>query len=389
MSSNHPRRLKGILFYPMEVDHVVNKRVRLLLNDHGSDGYWIWSCLVDQAYKVYGYFYPVTGDDIDLFSADVCRKPPEFVWDVIGSCVKRGLFDKNVFDKCSVLTNDRMQLNFIRGTFERRRKGATVYLNDNHFIIHGSLLHEIEDKYSDKIVFTPSGKNLPQIIVSDVNTIFSGVKPDISAEKELFTTEKQDFTLLEESRVEESRVEESIYLPVDSDESSGEKNGSVGVKSKNGHEISKLAKKGKTGRAAPENFQSPQSKLGYRIRVAWVEWFQKRNNGVGPKFGAAEGSAISKLSNYFISQSLKKDFAEEKMIYDDAFDSFSLILSRWSELSTNNYLYGCVDIKKINSNITDIINFLNNGRGQAGGRINQQGNKPGTSDARIEAARNF
>jgi hypothetical protein len=67
----------GIRYYPKESGHTKNKRVRLLINDYGSDGYWIWCCLLDYAYEVNGYYFDATGEDFEFIASEICRKPPE------------------------------------------------------------------------------------------------------------------------------------------------------------------------------------------------------------------------------------------------------------------------------------------------------------------------
>lgn len=216
----HHRKIRGIFFYPMEVGHTTNRRVRLLMNDLGSDGYWIWKCIIDQAYGLYGYYFPATADDIEIIAADVCRKPPELVLSTINACVKRGLFDHTVYSNFAVLTNDKMQLNFIRGTWERRRKGATVYIEEGYFLIHDTDVVTIGDKYSDKIVFRESGKTLSDIIVTgDGNDLFSGVKHNISGVKRNIsggvTPEKSSFTTQDRDRDRDTNTNtgNTIVLP--------------------------------------------------------------------------------------------------------------------------------------------------------------------------------
>ena len=41
----------------MNSGHIRNKKVRLLFNEFDSDGYYIWSCLLDYAYETWGYYF--------------------------------------------------------------------------------------------------------------------------------------------------------------------------------------------------------------------------------------------------------------------------------------------------------------------------------------------
>jgi len=234
------RKIKGIFYYPMEVGHIINKRIRLLFNDHGADGYWIWQCLIDRAYGLYGYYYPVTGDDIDLIAADVCRKPPEVVWAVIESTVKRGLFDHAVFTKHNVLTNDKMQLNFIRGTFDRRRKGGIIYLQEKYLLLSVNELHGIGEQYLDKVIFQDTGLNLRQKIDSDCgNTLFSGGKHTNSGAGQNIPVENPEIPLLKRKRKRKRNISDTKVSHADASQESN----IIGLKPVDNAEIADLAKK--------------------------------------------------------------------------------------------------------------------------------------------------
>lgn len=345
------------MYYPMEVDHVVNKRIRLLLNDCGPDGYWIWACIVAQAYKIYGYYYPVTGDDIDLFSADVCRKPPEFVWSVVGSCVKRGLFDTHVFEKYSVLTNDRMQLNFIRGTFDRRRKGASVYFFEKHLIISQTELAGIGDKYIDKIILKETGENLQSYISAHTgNNLFSGGKESISAEKQIIPTEKQDFPRKERERERErdyisTNVETAIAAP---------ESNVISLKSVVDKHISDLAskngkpKKEKKARAAKKN---PDSEPYWHVlRRGWVDFNLKHLKFKVEPMPKADYSFMHR-----IVEKIRERATDQGVPWTE-----QEAVVRWEKFLITAYncekwLHDHFELKNLNTQMQSIFNLVDNG----------------------------
>lgn len=119
----------GISYYRMNSGHTMNKKIRLLYSEHGTDGYWIWACLLDESYKNYGYYFDVADKDhLELFSSDHCKKPIELVIGVIKTCLRRGLFDKEIYDTNKVLTCEMMQEIYLHATKEIRRKGTEVEL---------------------------------------------------------------------------------------------------------------------------------------------------------------------------------------------------------------------------------------------------------------------
>ncbi|HTE27065.1 DUF4373 domain-containing protein [Flavitalea sp.] len=117
----------GIDFYRLDCAHIRNKKIRLLFNDHGADGYWIWQCILSSAYEGKGYYFDLNDEDsLELFAADVCKKELTLVMEVIKCCVKRGLFDSKVFGKSNILTSEMMQDNYLFATSERRKKGTII-----------------------------------------------------------------------------------------------------------------------------------------------------------------------------------------------------------------------------------------------------------------------
>lgn len=120
----------------------------------GTDAYWVWSCLNSVSYKKRGYYFDLNDkDDLLLFAEDTCKKPVEFVLEVIQCCVSRGLYDNDLYRDYKILTSDRMQDNYLLATAERRRKGTTVTFIDEYLLIEISesnrnveVVHLEEDK---------------------------------------------------------------------------------------------------------------------------------------------------------------------------------------------------------------------------------------------------
>ena len=55
----------------MDSGHITNKKVRLLCNEFDSDGYYIWSSLVDYGYGKWGYYFDMNDtEELELFASD-------------------------------------------------------------------------------------------------------------------------------------------------------------------------------------------------------------------------------------------------------------------------------------------------------------------------------
>jgi len=126
----------GIAYYRMNCGHIRNKKVRLLVNEYKGAGYWIWCCILDQAYEGKGYYFDYTKDELEVFAADICKESLELVEKVIECCLRRGLFDKRLYEQYNILTSKRMQEIYVDATAERRRKGTEVELIEEYVLIN-------------------------------------------------------------------------------------------------------------------------------------------------------------------------------------------------------------------------------------------------------------
>lgn len=95
------------------------------MNEFDSDGYYVWSCIVDYGYLKHGYYFDTNDKDkLELFASEYCRKKLSLVKEVIAGCLRRDLFNKAVYELSGILTCEMMQEVFLYGTAERRKKGA-------------------------------------------------------------------------------------------------------------------------------------------------------------------------------------------------------------------------------------------------------------------------
>jgi len=126
----------GISFYRVDSGHIRNDKIRLLCNEFDSDGYYIWSCILDYGYMKYGYYFDCNDtDSLELFASDYCRKKVSLVNEVIAGCLRRGLFDKAVFELSGILTCEFMQEVYMYGTFDRRKKGSVFTMVKDWILI--------------------------------------------------------------------------------------------------------------------------------------------------------------------------------------------------------------------------------------------------------------
>lgn len=126
----------GISFYRVNSGHILNPKVRLLMNEFHGDGYFIWKCLLDQGYTRNGYYFDTTDkDELELFAVDYCRMKLSTIKEVINGCIRRDLFDKGVADAFGILTCGMMQETFLIATADRRSKGTSLDMIAEYLLI--------------------------------------------------------------------------------------------------------------------------------------------------------------------------------------------------------------------------------------------------------------
>lgn len=174
----------GISYYQMNCGHTRNKKIRLLINDCGGNGYWVWQCILDEAYETKGYYFDNNQDELEIFASDKCKLSLDLVKKVIDCCLRRGLFDKRLYDECGILTSDRMQTLYLEATAERRRKGTEVELAEDFLLI------KLPENYQN----LPFYRNI---------SIVPRIKPIVPRNNSIIPRQNP------QSRVKESRVKES------------------------------------------------------------------------------------------------------------------------------------------------------------------------------------
>ena len=109
---------KGIPYFSLHTDLLSDRRVKLLRAEFGIKGFGIWIDLLIQIYADEGYFLKWDDETKLLFASDV-GESGNLVDEVVKGSVKRGLFDKSVFDQFKVLTSKRIQETYLNAIKRR------------------------------------------------------------------------------------------------------------------------------------------------------------------------------------------------------------------------------------------------------------------------------
>lgn len=113
----------GLDYFPLDV--VIDDNVELLEAECGLVGYAI---LIKLWQKIFsnGYYIEWNEDNAMLFARKV-NVELTLVNTVVNVCLRRGLFDKNIFNNHNVLTSKGIQKRYFKICTDSKRKGLTIY----------------------------------------------------------------------------------------------------------------------------------------------------------------------------------------------------------------------------------------------------------------------
>lgn len=115
----------------------------------------------------------------------------------------------------------------------------------------------------------------------------------------------------------------------------------------------------------------------------WFDHFKKLHDGLAPMFNPAQASALKKLREYLCKVATQ---VPGKTPDDCGYLAWCYILDNWEKL--REWLQGQFDLTVVLKKINDILNSLKNATNQNRG-ANSGGVKPGTSQQRVDAVRNY
>lgn len=115
-------RKEGLEYYPFDTDFYEDDKIQLVLSDFGIKGTHIFSRLLCAIYKGNGYYYAFGDDECRLLSRKTCGEVSETeVRDIVQGLLKRGLFDKGMYESHGILTGRGIQKRYLLITSKTKR----------------------------------------------------------------------------------------------------------------------------------------------------------------------------------------------------------------------------------------------------------------------------
>lgn len=116
-----PKTVPGLPYFSLDVN--LNNAVELLEHEYGLKGFAVYIHLLQTIYKDRGY-YMKWDKDVELKLAYDYGAGAGFVSEIVRGCIRRGIFDKEMYSKYGVLTSIEIQENYFNAV--KRRKSVKV-----------------------------------------------------------------------------------------------------------------------------------------------------------------------------------------------------------------------------------------------------------------------
>ena len=152
---------QGVDYFPLDVH--MDDKMRFIEVKHGLEGFAVVIKLYQKIYSV-GYYYPLGEDEKLLFANDI-GITPEKLEEIVNECVKRGIFDRESYEKSNVLTSKGIQKRFAE--MINRRKKAEI--DDSH-VLCDELMHAITRVNVDSNSVNVDSNSRSSVVNVDNNT---------------------------------------------------------------------------------------------------------------------------------------------------------------------------------------------------------------------------
>lgn len=114
---------EGIGYFSLDTDFFhSDKKVKIIKGEFGAKGVVILIYTLCAIYSDKGYYMEWGNDDCYLMSDDLgCDCSPNLIGEVINRCVKRGIFNEEVFNAFGILTSHGIQIRFLKAAAKREK----------------------------------------------------------------------------------------------------------------------------------------------------------------------------------------------------------------------------------------------------------------------------
>lgn len=137
-----------------KLDVHLDDKFQLIEAEYGLKGFAVVVKLLQKIYGSEGYYCEWTDEVALLFSRKECGEGGNVVSDIVASAIKRGIFDKELFDRYHILTSAGIQKRYLEAV--NRRKDSKI--KDEYLLINCTQKSENDDISGENVDI--SGKNV-------------------------------------------------------------------------------------------------------------------------------------------------------------------------------------------------------------------------------------
>lgn len=129
----------GVDYFPL--DTVLDTKFELIEAEYGLTGFAVVVKLLQKIYREHGYYCEWTDEVALLFSKQV-NEGCNVVSEIVSASVRRGIFDKDLFDKYHILTSNGIQKRY----FEAVSRRTQINIIDEYLLVSDTQIGENVNK---------------------------------------------------------------------------------------------------------------------------------------------------------------------------------------------------------------------------------------------------
>lgn len=142
---------QGLPYFPLDTDIFQNPKIKLIEARFEHKGVYIVIRLLAEIYRDKGYYLNY-GEDESLLFANSVGMAHSLVNDVVQESIKRGLFDKTLFNKFKILTSREIQNRYTHAVKSAKLKRDPIPIEYaiTAFLEHKNILHSESSEHIPK-----------------------------------------------------------------------------------------------------------------------------------------------------------------------------------------------------------------------------------------------
>ena len=175
----------GLDYFPFDVDAASDPKIRYISGKHKLVGFGILVHLLMEVYR--NGYYAEWGEMQRFAFSDTVNVDINTISTVLNDCIYAEIFDKNLYEKYSILTSHGIQARYLQAC-ERRKE---IFIIKDFFLVDN-----VEKKILSKITF----QNVPQTLKCRINDNSNGVNVDNNPTKPQLMSTKTPQSKVKESK---------------------------------------------------------------------------------------------------------------------------------------------------------------------------------------------